>query len=138
MKYLKQVLNYCVSIFTAVTVILTVLCFLKLTPDTSLTESVFQILLMALITGGFITARNALITGRPVFGFVVGVLGCTILVFFAGSFGGWITLTWESLGVVFGVTLLVYLMVQLFSALQSRKDAEELNAQLSHLKKRKR
>ena len=138
MKYLKQALNYCVSIFTAIIVILTALCYLKLMPDTSLTESVFQILLMALLTGGLITARNALIQGKPVLELVVGVLGCTALVFFSGSFGGWITPTWESLGVVFGVTLLVYLIVRLFSALQSRKDAEELNTQLSYLKEHKR
>ena len=137
MKYIKKALNYIVSIFTAIMLIIGTLCSVGAIPSLTLSDSIFKVLLMAVVTAAFVTFKDKFITDKPLLDFIIGVIGCSVLVFVVGLIGGWMSFDIYSFLVVFGVTILVYLFVWFMTVIQSKKDSDELNEQLTSLKNKK-
>lgn len=137
MIYFKKVLAYMVSIFTAIILILGTLCYVGAIPSLTLSESVYKVLLMAAVTAVFVTVKDELILDKPLLDFFIGIIGCSILVFVVSLIGGWMTCDLYSFSLVFGVTIVVYLFVWFMSVMQSKKDTDQLNEQLTSLKNKK-
>ncbi|MEG0692122.1 MAG: DUF3021 family protein [Oscillospiraceae bacterium] len=137
MKYIKKTLAYIVSIFTAIMLILGTLCYVGAIPSLTLSESIYKVVLMAVVTAAFTTFKDEFITDNPLLDFIIGVIGCSVLVFVVGLIGGWMAFDLYSFLLVFGVTILVYLFVWFMTVMQSKKDADELNEQLTSLKNKK-
>lgn len=134
-KYIKVITELTAYIFTAESLVLTILMQFGIFGRFYMHEGVPALLLMALSTAVYVTLCGRFLPDIPWIHKITEPLGCMIIVFAIGMLTGWFSLSWQFLIAISAMVIVIYVIVWGTFTLINLKNAKELNQKLLRLKK---
>lgn len=136
MKFVKEMIQSTLSVLSVLALVFGVLCQIGLFQPMLFHEAIFPFLVMAVCTTLFVTLRERLLPDDTLPHKALDICACALIVYAIAILQGWMAFTCQYALILLGMVAGVYLIVWVITWMQSKRDAEKLNALLKRPKDR--